>query len=235
MKPTFTILLVFTFFIAHSYRNHVIRRNFIRIRRNFEASSTAIAFNEASTSNQNVLFDTNSLSGFERLKRALSFYSVAFPLFISYKGLAYYVNMKKNLLKETVTASDEEKLYNDLHEKGSQLIVDKIQELKGFYVKTGQIISTRVDIFPQQYTSKLAITQDQLDPLDAKTVKDVVRAELLNGAELSELFSEFDDEPLGSASIGQVHRAKLLDGRQVAVKVQRPGIEAKLLGKQDIR
>lgn len=61
-------------------------------------------------------------------------------------------------------------------------------------------------------------------------MKDVVRNELCNGGDLNELFSEFEDTPLGSASIAQVHRAKLLDGRVVAVKVQRPGIGPKLLG-----
>lgn len=85
-------------------------------------------------------------------------------------------------------------------------------------------------------------------------IKEVIRRDLLNNAELSELFLEFDDEPLGSArflarihlhififimtiitcvwlsSIAQVHKAKLLDGRIVAVKVKRPGIEGKLLG-----
>lgn len=72
--------------------------------------------------------------------------------------------------------------------------------------------------------------QDALDPVDGNIIKDVVRRELLNGGPLSDLFSEFDDIPLGSASIAQVHKAKLLDGRTVAVKVQRPGIEAKLMG-----
>jgi aarF domain-containing kinase len=72
--------------------------------------------------------------------------------------------------------------------------------------------------------------QDELDPLPGSVVKNVVRKELLNNAELSDLFLDFDDEPLGAASIGQVHRATLLDGRVVAVKVQRPGVEAKLLG-----
>jgi hypothetical protein len=93
-----------------------------------------------------------------------------------------------------------------------------------------QIISTRVDIFPPQYTSKLALLQDSLDPIDSEAVKDVVRKELLQGAPLSDLFEWFDDTPLGSASIAQVHKAKLLDGRVVAVKVQRPGIKDKLLG-----
>jgi len=66
--------------------------------------------------------------------------------------------------------------------------------------------------------------------MPTETVKKIVISELMNGGELSELFTEFDDEPLGSASIAQVHKARLWDGRIVAVKVQRPGIEPKLLG-----
>ena len=101
-----------------------------------------------------------------------------------------------------------------------------IQELKGFYVKTGQVISTRVDLFPEQYTSKLASLQDDLDPMPADVIKAVVVRELLQGEPLDTIFSSFEDEPLGSASIAQVHAATLRDGRKVAVKVQRPNVEA---------
>ena len=86
---------------------------------------------------------------------------------------------------------------NEIHEWGSDLITAKIIELKGYYVKTGQIISTRVDIFPKQYTSKLSLTQDNLDPLPGDVIKEVVQRELLNGASLDELFLEFDEKPLG--------------------------------------
>jgi aarF domain-containing kinase len=106
--------------------------------------------------------------------------------------------------------------------------------LKGFYVKTAQIISTRQDLFPKQYTDALSGFTDNLDPLPVSLVKAVIRAELLNRDEsFEDVFVEFDDIPLGAASIAQVHRAVLTEaygGREVAVKIQRPSIESKLLG-----
>lgn len=166
----------------------------------------------------------------ERLSRAISFYSAAIPVFVSYKILEEQLKVMKLNGNKLITKEEEETKYKVLHEWGSDILTEKIKELRGFYVKTGQIISTRIDIFPVEYTSKLAVTQDALDPIPTDIIKDVVRRELLEGGDLSELFSEFDETPLGSASIAQVHRAKLLDGRIVAVKVQRPGIGAKLLG-----
>lgn len=174
--------------------------------------------------------ENKELSTLERAGRSFKFYSNAIPIFAAYKLLDAQLKFNEEFIGEKLTDKEKDEKFEALHEWGSTIFRDVITELKGFYVKTGQIISTRVDIFPPQYTSKLAVMQDELDPLPGSVVKDVVRKELLNNAELSDLFLDFDDEPLGAASIGQVHRATLLDGRVVAVKVQRPGVEAKLIG-----
>jgi aarF domain-containing kinase len=166
----------------------------------------------------------------ERLTRTLSFYSTAVPLFVLYRSLGDALKLNDASIGWNISSNA---LFENLHEYGSDIIVEKIKELKGYYIKTGQIISTRVDIFPSQYTTKLAITQDQLDPVPTQLIKNIVRRELLGGGQLSDLFQSFDEEPLGSASIAQVHRATLLNGRIVAVKVQRPGIRTKLMS--DIR
>jgi len=96
--------------------------------------------------------------------------------------------------------------------------------------QSGQVISTRVDMFPKQYTDRLMSLQDSVEPIPTSVVKAVVRQDLLEGEPLENLFKEFDEIPLGSASIAQVHRAVLRDGREVAVKVQRPSEEPKLRG-----
>lgn len=176
------------------------------------------------------VMDSRELSPVERLMRAINFYSCAIPVFGAYKLSEFSFDIQRNVLGKEITKEEEEKFYKTLHDWGSEEITEKIKDLKGFYVKTGQIISTRVDIFPEQYTSKLSIMQDSLEPIDTSIIKNIIREEILNGAEITELFSEFDDVPLGSASIAQVHKARLKDGRLVAVKVQRPGSESRLLG-----
>jgi predicted unusual protein kinase regulating ubiquinone biosynthesis (AarF/ABC1/UbiB family) len=99
------------------------------------------------------------------------------------------------------------------------------------YVKLGQILSTRPDLLPEPYIAELAELQDDVEPLDFADIREIVEAEL--GSRLSKLFESIDEAPLGAASLGQVHAARLRDGRAVVVKVQRPGIRPKLAEDMD--
>jgi ubiquinone biosynthesis protein len=97
-----------------------------------------------------------------------------------------------------------------------------LEALGPTFIKLGQLLSTRFDLLPPAYTTALERLQDSVEPLPFAAVREVVEAEL--GATLKERFSEFTEEPLAAASIGQVHRAVLRNGREVVVKVQRPGV-----------
>ena len=98
-----------------------------------------------------------------------------------------------------------------------------LQDLGPIYVKFGQIISTRRDLLPADIADHLAGLQDDVPPFDSDQARAIIERELK--APVDELFDEFDDAPLASASIAQVHAARLKDGRSVVVKVVRPGIE----------
>lgn len=98
-----------------------------------------------------------------------------------------------------------------------------LEELGPTFIKLGQLLSSRSDLLPEPFVKELVRLQDRVSPLPFTVIKNSVEREL--GAPLNELFSSFTEEPLASASIGQVHEAALKDGRRVVVKVQRPGID----------
>ena len=98
-----------------------------------------------------------------------------------------------------------------------------LEESGGMLVKFGQIASTRDDLLPSVITDELAELRSSVPGLPFATVRAVVEAEL--GAPLGSVFASFDEQPLAAASIGVTHRAVLLDGRHVIVKVQRPDVE----------
>lgn len=96
------------------------------------------------------------------------------------------------------------------------------EELGGTYVKLGQFLSGRADLLPPAYIAEFSKLLDAAPPVDAAEIRKVIEDEL--DGSLQELFATFDDIPIASASIGQVHRVTLLDGEPAVVKVQRPGI-----------
>ncbi|MFQ6013834.1 MAG: ABC1 kinase family protein [Anaerolineae bacterium] len=113
-----------------------------------------------------------------------------------------------------------------------QRIRHTIEELGPTFIKLGQLVSTRPDLLPMEYIDELSKLLDAAPPIPLTEVKTLIGQEL--GAPVEELFATFQPEPMAAASIGQAHRATLLDGQEVIVKVQRPGIEAVVEADLDI-
>ncbi|OOC10434.1 MULTISPECIES: ubiquinone biosynthesis regulatory protein kinase UbiB [Thioalkalivibrio] len=97
-----------------------------------------------------------------------------------------------------------------------------LEDLGPIFIKFGQMLSTRRDLLPDDIAVELARLQDRVPPFPADQARAVIEAELERPVDIA--FAEFSDTPLASASIAQVHQARLQDGREVVVKVVRPGI-----------
>jgi predicted unusual protein kinase regulating ubiquinone biosynthesis (AarF/ABC1/UbiB family) len=110
--------------------------------------------------------------------------------------------------------------------KAEELAAD-LEAMGPTFIKLGQLLSSRGDLLPPSYIEPLARLQDNVAPFPYEQVEHIVTEEL--GVRLSKAFLDFSEEPLAAASLGQVHRATLRDGRQVVVKVQRPNIREQVV------
>ncbi|MEN6439122.1 MAG: AarF/UbiB family protein [Syntrophobacter sp.] len=106
-----------------------------------------------------------------------------------------------------------------------------LEELGPSFVKLGQLMSTRADIFPPEYIEEFKKLQDRVPPIAFQEVRGVIEKE--TGRTLPEIFSEFQEQSIAAASVGQVHLGRLHTGEKTAVKVIRPGIDRQI--KQDLR
>lgn len=128
-------------------------------------------------------------------------------------GLEESLELDEIALNET--APEAEELAHDLEQLGPT------------FIKLGQLLSTRADLLPAPYLEALSRLQDQIEPFSYEEVDRIVSTEL--GVRLSKAFAEFEREPLAAASLAQVHRAWMRDGRAVVVKVQRPEIREQII------
>ena len=157
-------------------------------------------------------------------KRSMQFWGEVFPIFMHYR---FYQLLNRDLkIMDDVTA---ETKYNELHDLYTERVKDLTYRLRGFYLKHAQLMSVQDDFVPPAYLKWMKDTQDNVPAcFEGTGAREYVRGKLKEelGLDFDEVFSEWDDVPLGTASIGQVHKATLKsNGKTVAVKLLIPGME----------
>jgi ubiquinone biosynthesis protein len=161
-----------------------------------------------------------------RLLCAWRFVSVAWvaaKIYVGYKSIQMWSRIAGDARKE--------QRYRRQDARAAHALYRSAVRLQGMLIKACQFIATRADVLPDAWVSTLSGLHDRVPPRPFAVIRDRVEREL--GRPLESVFAEFDPRPLASASLAQVHAARLHDGRRCAVKVQYPGIEG--LVRADLR
>ena len=150
-----------------------------------------------------------------RARRAVKMGSIASQVGSSY----LWTSLRRPFLN---TARYEQELL-DIHLKNARRVVEGSKHLRGAFMKLVQMLSMREDLLPGEAIDILRTTQASVPPMDYRLISQQIRRELSKSPE--QLFASFDTEAFAAASLGQVHRARLKSGEEVAVKVQYPGVD----------
>ncbi len=138
-----------------------------------------------------------------------------------------YWNSDVFLYTEEKIADSDSAAQRDDFDHSPEELAEDLKKMGPTYVKLGQLLSTRPDLLPPSFLDALSSLQDDVEAVEYSEVEKIFREEL--GIRISKAFASFEQEPLASASIGQVHRAVLHSGLPVAVKIQRPGIRKRFV------
>jgi aarF domain-containing kinase len=174
-------------------------------------------------------------SFFQKQGRRFTVFRVATKVFVEYK----FAKRKAKKMQSSLGLSDEQaeddpsiqEFWNKIHQRNAIQLTDKIKKLEGFWVKVGQYLSSRADVMPKEYLSELASLQDSMPPKPFKEIMSTIQEELTQDEQSRIVF--IDEEPLSTASLAQVHRARLVDGQEVVLKVQHRGVASLMMQDMD--
>ncbi|GMP83932.1 hypothetical protein CsSME_00037669 [Camellia sinensis var. sinensis] len=152
-------------------------------------------------------------------KRRMKVFKLAFVIYLDYKALQQREKWTSKFKRAT--------LWEKAHERNAKRVLSLMIELEGLWVKLGQYLSTRADVLPEAYIYLLKQLQDSLPSRPLEEVCGTIEKEF--GRSMDDLFLDFVEVPLATASIAQVHRATLRDEQEVVVKVQHEGIKTIIL------